>query len=1354
MSCAILPKQTSFQEQALGKALFPAFHGRRLQHFLIAAIALVVVSAARAQLTYQLAGNNASWPAAKRSAIISAMDTAVAIYNANGYFPKNLTANYSASVPTAQANYSGWIDFGGSISSRVALHEISHTLGVGTYWNWDPKVNAGKWTGARALARVALFDGTGSVLNCDGTHFWPYGLNYDYEDSTTNRVRHVKMVSALRWDMGIVTDSDSDGMPDDWEIFHFGNLAQTASGDWDADGSNNLAEYNADTIPGTAFSFTWNGGTGAWDTATANWTGPATLWRNGGNDTAIFGGAAGTVTVAAGISANDLTFNTTGYVVSGSALELSGIAPSITTATGVSVSIAPVLSGSGGLVKNGAGTLTLGGANTFTGPLTVNAGTLAIAPGGRLYMNGGATVTTIKSGGTLSFSGNWGWNGTLRYMGVREEDNIIDGGTLQHTGTGNAKTSEGAGRLFTIGAAGATLDSATAGEEFTIGYRTDYGDALASSGGNLTLTGEGNGELNYNLPGTGELLKRGSGTWRLTGAANSYSGGTTIGASNNQGNVGGTLVVNDSTSLGSGPVIVIAGDLTSTNLGAQLQLTGGITLTNSPVTISGFGFGSANGVLRNVSGNNTLGGLIQLTSGAGGSVISSDAGKLTLSGGITTIAGSRTLEFNGAGNIDVTGAIINGSTAALPVTKSGPGTLVFTGTNTYSGITTLSEGILQIGAGAAAGTLGTANVVNQGTLRFHRSDAALVVNQAISGAGGLEFGVDSGGTLAAETTLSGANSFSGPILVRSGGVRITRSDALGTGTKTVTMTNGTNGTPRLILDGSSGPILLPSNISFTTSNANTSLPAIINQAGDNTIEGNFSLMSGGGSTRIRVDGGTLTLSGQVAPVVSGRTLQLDGEGNGTFGGVLQNGSSSVALEKFGTGTWTLRGANTFTGTTTIHAGTLRVGASSGAATSGSLSASAIVNNSSLVFRRTNTSSLDLSGAISGTGSVAYEGSGTLNESQYAVTDANSYSGGTGIGACRVAVGNASGLGSGAVTISSGGQIFVNAAVTLANAFTLSGDGWLESAGRLGALRLAAGAQVSGPVILTGKSRLCASGGSATFSGGISGPHALELGEDTATGTVVLAGANTHTGNTTMSFGTLELAATGSLNFAPGANGVCNQVTGSGTAAFKGSFVIDLTNASVSNGNSWPLVNASTLNETYAATFNIPGFTEAADVWTRVDGQRTWTFRESTGQLSLAIIVPGSFNSWIASFSGLADASIGGDPDRDGVANLLEYVLGGQPGTPDPAILPDLDTSGANFVFTFTRRESSANDTTQVFQYGSDLSGWTSLNITPPTAGQVSLGIPASGHQSVTITIPKSPATPSGKLFGRLSVSQP
>ena len=108
-----------------------------------AALGLCLCAPAGAQLTYSLAGGNSSWPADKRAAIIAAMDAAVQTYNDNGYFPRSLTANYNASVPTAQANYSGWIDFGGMIGTRVAMHEIAHTLGAGTYSTWDDHRSGG-----------------------------------------------------------------------------------------------------------------------------------------------------------------------------------------------------------------------------------------------------------------------------------------------------------------------------------------------------------------------------------------------------------------------------------------------------------------------------------------------------------------------------------------------------------------------------------------------------------------------------------------------------------------------------------------------------------------------------------------------------------------------------------------------------------------------------------------------------------------------------------------------------------------------------------------------------------------------------------------------------------------------------------------------------------------------------------------------------------------------------------------------------------------------------------------------------------------------------------------------------------
>ena len=137
---------------------------------------------------------------------------------------------------------------------------------------------------------------------------------------------------------------------------------------------------------------------------------------------------------------------------------------------------------------------------------------------------------------------------------------------------------------------------------------------------------------------------------------------------------------------------------------------------------------------------------------------------------------------------------------------------------------------------------------------------------------------------------------------------------------------------------------------------------------------------------------------------------------------------------------------------------------------------------------------------------------------------------------------------------------------------------------------------------------------------------------------------------------------------------------------------------------------------------------------------------------IALVAISGFSGWINGFSGLTNTTPAGDPDHDGMENLLEYVLNGNPSSSDPAILPTLNASGANFVFTFTRRESSTTDTTQIFEYGSTLNNWSALNITAPTDSAVTLGAPAGGLRTVTVTLPKSTA-PSGKIFGRLKVTK-
>ena len=154
-------------------------------------------------LSYELAGGSPGWSADIRSRIVYAMDGAVALYNRHGTFRKHVYANYNPSVPTAQANFDGWMDFGGQIGYRTALHELSHTMGIGTASNYRNFIQNGTWTGANALQQLRQFDGSGAILYTDGTHFWPYGLNYESEGGTESNRRHVLMVSAFRRDMGL-----------------------------------------------------------------------------------------------------------------------------------------------------------------------------------------------------------------------------------------------------------------------------------------------------------------------------------------------------------------------------------------------------------------------------------------------------------------------------------------------------------------------------------------------------------------------------------------------------------------------------------------------------------------------------------------------------------------------------------------------------------------------------------------------------------------------------------------------------------------------------------------------------------------------------------------------------------------------------------------------------------------------------------------------------------------------------------------------------------------------------------------------------------------------------------------------
>ena len=175
-----------------------------------------------------------------------------------------------------------------------------------------------------------------------------------------------------------------------------------------------------------------------------------------------------------------------------------------------------------------------------------------------------------------------------------------------------------------------------------------------------------------------------------------------------------------------------------------------------------------------------------------------------------------------------------------------------------------------------------------------------------------------------------------------------------------------------------------------------------------------------------VSAGTLSVgdgtpAGSVAgDIVDNATLVFNRSNNLTYAGAV---SGSGALTKLGAGVLSLTGSNSYSGVTTVSAGTLSIGAGS---TTGSI-AGDIVDNATLVFNRSD--ALTYAGAISGSGAVTKLGDGVLS-----LTGSNSYSGATTVSAGELKVNGSTGTG--AMTIAS--AAFLSGTGTIGGATTISG----------------------------------------------------------------------------------------------------------------------------------------------------------------------------------------------------------------------------------------------------------------------------------------------------------------------------
>ncbi|MCB1277100.1 autotransporter-associated beta strand repeat-containing protein [Prosthecobacter sp.] len=596
------------------------------------------------------------------------------------------------------------------------------------------------------------------------------------------------------------------------------------------------------------------GGTGTWDQTASNlWDngGAMQAWTNAGNDTALFSGTAGTVTLGEAITAGGLTFTTTDYLITGDTLTLSDLAR-VDVAAFTHATIGSLIAGTSGLTKVGNGTLFLGNnSNSYTGDTVINAGALVITNEGQL----GASTSTISING-IANTGNPGFTGGQL---------VVDGNSGPVTMTREISISgrgpgavNASGGLVSVGSnifnGDINLSGPASEGRFvaTYGTTTVNGDVYLGASAVNYFLGNGNiivnGQVSGFDTGTDRLIKSSGGplasTLWLTNPNNDFR--ETIRPDS------GTIRVSDNGALGvstsnraidfaSGGFLEIHTDAPNfdtrnvyirNNINARMYATrafdgsglnetikfGNLTMESGTLT-----FDNRNGYNFWISASNGAGGTTTWGSAANAAFVNNADGRLTFDGSIRHNEGTaRTFTVGGNGNTRITGSYL-GEGAGHALTKSGNGIFWLEGTaSTYTGATNVNAGTLSIGSFGA---------INNNTAQ-------------------LNIGA---------TTVTGALEYTG---------------AAETLTKNLRLTGTTGGA--IILSNGTGPVTIAGTISATGAGIKT-------------------LTLGGSNT-----------------------------GNNLITSAIpdNSGTNTTSVLKFGSGTWALLGANTYTGSTTITEGIL------------------------------------------------------------------------------------------------------------------------------------------------------------------------------------------------------------------------------------------------------------------------------------------------------------------------------------------------------------------------------------------------------------------------------------------------
>ena len=373
--------------------------------------------------------------------------------------------------------------------------------------------------------------------------------------------------------------------------------------------------------------------------------------------------------------------------------------------------------------------------------------------------------------------------------------------------------------------------------------------------------------------------------------------------------------------------------------------------------------------------------------------------------------------------------------------------------------------------------------------------------------------------------------------------------------------------------GAAGSITLSNKINFTASSNSTTGSGIVSRTGTNQIQGKITMRSGLASLAVSSSSGsTLTLSGVISANVSARTLYLGGASTNanTISGDMNNsgGFGDFNVSKSDAGTWILSGNNSYTGLTSISAGTLKFGHANAIGGSGgfTVSAAASIDNSSggaLVMNSVGTVTLQNNLTFGGTNDL------TINSAINQSAD------------LTVTMSGAGGLKFGNYTNTAASNRILNVAGSSNGTLTFNNVAISNSSASYN-LRIGNNSASNGKLNIAG---VISDGGSATAS-------SLTIGGSSAANTVTLGNANTYRGGTTLGSGTLNINNAAALGDTSGTftiNGGTIDTTAAdlttnnysialnGDFAFKGTYNLNLgTGAVTMGGNRQVTVTAKEL----------------------------------------------------------------------------------------------------------------------------------------------------------------------------------